>query len=75
MKTGDRGQILRCLDQDARLLEHLHRMGLEPGRRFRVCEVAPFGGPISLAVGRRKIQIGPPVASALEVRELRSAPR
>jgi DtxR family transcriptional regulator, Mn-dependent transcriptional regulator len=72
MKSGDCGQILRCLDQDAKLLEHLHRMGLEPGCRFRVASIAPFGGPISLVLGRKRIQIGPPVASALEVKELRS---
>jgi DtxR family transcriptional regulator, Mn-dependent transcriptional regulator len=75
MKSGDRGEIIRCLDQDAHLLEHLRRMGLEPGRRFRVSQVAPFGGPISLVLGRKKIQIGPLVATALEVRELRSSLR
>jgi DtxR family Mn-dependent transcriptional regulator len=73
LKTGDRGEILRCLDQDAQFLDHLRRMGLEPGRRFRISSVAPFGGPISLVVGRKRVQIGPAVASALEVRELRRA--
>lgn len=72
LRPGSRGEILRCLDQDAGLLDHLRRMGLEPGRRFRVCAIAPFGGPISLALGSRKVQIGPAVARALEVRELRS---
>jgi len=71
MSPGDRGEILRCLDQDAQLLEHLRRMGLQPGRRFRVSQVAPFGGPISLVLGRKKVQIGPLVASALEVKEVR----
>jgi DtxR family transcriptional regulator, Mn-dependent transcriptional regulator len=71
MKTGARGEILRCLDQDAELLEHLRGMGLEPGRRFRISGVAPFGGPISLMLGRKRVQIGPLVASALEVREMR----
>jgi DtxR family transcriptional regulator, Mn-dependent transcriptional regulator len=75
MKSGDRGEILRCLDQDAQLLEHLRRMGLEPGRRFRVSQIAPFGGPISLVLGRKKVQIGPVVASALEVKELRHSLR
>ena len=75
LKPGERGEILRCLDQDAQLLEHLRRMGLEPGRRFRVARIAPFGGPISLVVGRKRVQIGPVVAAALEVKELRNSLR
>ena len=71
MSAGDKGEILRCLDQDAQLLEHLRRIGLRPGRRFRVSQVDPFGGPISLRLGRKKVQIGPRVASALEVKEMR----
>jgi DtxR family Mn-dependent transcriptional regulator len=71
MSAGDRGEILRCLDQDAQLLEHLRRIGLKPGRRFFVSQVDPFGGPISLRLGRKKVQIGPRVASALEVKEVR----
>jgi DtxR family Mn-dependent transcriptional regulator len=73
LKSGDRGEVLRCLDQDAKFLDHVRRMGLKPGRRFRVSSVAPFGGPISLVIGRRRVQIGPAVASSLEVRELRKA--
>jgi DtxR family transcriptional regulator, Mn-dependent transcriptional regulator len=73
MKVGARGEILRCLDQDAGLLEHLRRMGLEPGRRFRVSGVEPYGGPIRLALGRKTVEIGPGVAGALVVRELRGA--
>lgn len=73
LKSGDRGEILRCLEQDAKFLDHLRRMGLKPGRRFRVSSVAPFGGPISLVIGRKRVQIGPAVASSLEVRELRKA--
>ena len=72
MSAGDRGEILRCLDQDAQLLDHLRRIGLKPGRRFRVSQVDPFGGPISLMLGRKKVQIGPKVASALEVKEVRA---
>jgi DtxR family transcriptional regulator, Mn-dependent transcriptional regulator len=75
MKNGDRVEIIRCLDQSAHLLEHLRQLGLEPGRRFRIVQIAPFGGPISLVLGRRKVQIGPVVASALEVKELRHSPR
>jgi DtxR family Mn-dependent transcriptional regulator len=73
MKAGDRGEIVRCLDQDAGLLDHLRRMGLKPGRRFRVSAMEPYGGPISLVLGRKKtVRIGPSVAGALMVRELRS---
>jgi DtxR family Mn-dependent transcriptional regulator len=72
MKPGDRGEILQCLDQDAGLLDHLRRMGLEPGRRFRVAARQPYGGPISLVLGRKTVRIGPGVAGALRVKELRS---
>jgi DtxR family Mn-dependent transcriptional regulator len=72
MKPGNRGVILQCLDQDAGLLDHLRRMGLEPGRRFRVTAREPYGGPISLALGRKTVRIGPGVADALMVKELRS---
>jgi len=73
LKAGDRGEILRCLDQDAGLLDHLRRMGLRPGRRFRVSAMEPFGGPISLVLGRKTVRIGAAVAAALLVREIRSA--
>jgi DtxR family transcriptional regulator, Mn-dependent transcriptional regulator len=72
MKEGARGEILRCLDQDAGLLDHLERMGLGPGTRFRVASIEPYGGPISLVVGSRVVRIGPEVATALVVKERRS---
>jgi len=72
MRRGTRGEILRCLDQDSGLLEHLKRIGLEPGARFRVASIEPYGGPISLVVGSKTVRIGPEVALALLVRERRS---
>jgi DtxR family transcriptional regulator, Mn-dependent transcriptional regulator len=73
MKEGERGEILRCLDQDAGLLDHLRRMGLRPGRKFRISGREPYGGPISLVLGNKTVRIGPAVAGALVVRGPRSA--
>lgn len=75
LKAGDRGEILRCLDQDAGLLDHLRRVGLRPGRRFRISAMEPYGGPITLLLGRKTVRIGPAVAGALLVKAIRrSAP-
>ncbi len=68
MEAGDRGEILRCLDQDAGLLDHLRRIGVRPGRRFRVACREPYGGPFRLVMGGKTVHIGPAGAGALVVK-------
>src|ERR671915_2379951 len=48
---GEVGLIAEVSDRDSALLRYLADLGLFPGVRVRVLQVAPFGGPITLVLG------------------------
>ena len=50
-------------DANPELLRYLSQLGLLPGVSFRVLEVAPFQGPLTLEVGDREVIVGNNVAS------------
>jgi DtxR family Mn-dependent transcriptional regulator len=51
LPRGAQGRIVRVSDQNTAHLRYLAELGLVPGARIAVTEVAPFEGPISLQVG------------------------
>jgi DtxR family Mn-dependent transcriptional regulator len=59
--------LLRCVDETPELLEYLGSLGLVPGTRVVVGATAPFGGPLTIEVGTRSIQLGQEAARTLLV--------
>jgi DtxR family transcriptional regulator, Mn-dependent transcriptional regulator len=54
--------VQRVEDSDPDRLRYLGELGIRPGARVRVSSRAPYGGPITLVVGRRRQQVGPELA-------------
>ncbi len=52
LPTRTRARIARVCDQDAARLRYLTELGLVPGVRVQVIEVAPFEGPVTVRVGK-----------------------
>lgn len=55
---GEKGRILHVSDRDPDFLRYLTSIGLQINSTFKVAEKAPFDGPITLLMDRRKIVIG-----------------
>jgi DtxR family Mn-dependent transcriptional regulator len=47
---GGVGTIRRVASNDPRILRYLARLGLIPGQRIQLLDIAPFNGPVSLAL-------------------------
>lgn len=62
LPTGARARIARVSDENGELLRYLDELGIRPGVKVRVDEVAPFDGPITLVVGRVRRSVGPELA-------------
>ena len=64
---GGKGVISRVPDGDAALLQYLRQLGLVPGARVTVESLAPFGGVVTVRVGRSVHALGADVAARLRV--------
>src|ERR1700730_622820 len=64
---GRRGVISRVPDGDAALLQYLRQLGLVPGAKLTVESLAPFGGVVTVRVGRITHALGAEVAVRLRV--------
>ncbi|MDX1672337.1 MAG: metal-dependent transcriptional regulator [Balneolaceae bacterium] len=62
--------VSRIKDQDPDLLRYLEKIGLLPGVKVRVKEVAPFKGPITLDIEDREQALGYEVAENIFVTEI-----
>jgi DtxR family Mn-dependent transcriptional regulator len=62
---GERVRVRRVMDEDGARLRYLAELGIRPGARVRVLDRAPFGGPISLAVGGADSETARSVGPAL----------
>lgn len=69
VKQGERVRIVR-IDGGYGLAVKLRQLGLTPGEIARVLRQAPFGGPIQVEVGGRRIALGRGVASRVLVTEV-----
>jgi DtxR family Mn-dependent transcriptional regulator len=66
--AGGRAVVSRIPDDaDSDLLRYLAELGLLPGTKISMLEIAPFDGPLTLEIGRERIVIGQKVASAVQV--------
>jgi DtxR family Mn-dependent transcriptional regulator len=53
-------------ERDRKLLEFLEAKGIRPGARFKV-EARNYDGTISLAIERRRVELGGPAAEKIWV--------
>ena len=72
--AGDHVRVRQVMDEDAARLRYLAELGIRPGARLRVLDRAPFGGPISVAVGTADAEttraVGPALAAQVFVEPL-----
>lgn len=66
---GDEVEIVRIDDEDGELLSYLSSLGMFPGTPVRVCDVAPFKGPLLVEVGEARYALGRDVAEKIVVRD------
>jgi DtxR family Mn-dependent transcriptional regulator len=59
--------VARVPGEDAGLLRYLAELGLAPDSEVVVVERAPYGGPVTVAVGGRRHAIGHELAAQIEV--------
>jgi DtxR family transcriptional regulator, Mn-dependent transcriptional regulator len=63
LAVGAPGLVVRVADEDPAMLRYLAELAVVPGKRITVKARAPYGGPITVAVGRQEISIGPVLAA------------
>ncbi len=62
LPDGAQVTVQRVEDDDPDRLRYLGGLGIRPGARVQVFTRAPYGGPITLRVGRARRQLGPDLA-------------
>lgn len=67
LPPGDPAILARVPDEDPELGDYLAGMGLVRGTRVVLESVEPFGGPVYLRCGERRLGIGPEIARRLLV--------
>jgi Fe2+ transport system protein FeoA len=60
-------RITEEAEADKKLLEHLWRHDVRPGRRLTITEIAPWAGTITAASDGRTITLGLPAAAKIWV--------
>jgi len=63
LSIGVPGMVVRVADEDPAMLRYLAELSVVPGKKVTVKSRAPFGGPITLTLGRQEISIGPGLAA------------
>jgi DtxR family Mn-dependent transcriptional regulator len=69
-EPGESVRVLRVGDRDGERLRYLAELGITPGTVVRIVSRAPFGGPITLEIGREERQVGPALAEQVLVERL-----
>lgn len=70
LRPGGRAEVAAIPEEDAELVRYLASLGLVPGTRILVKEVAPYSGPIFFEVDGVLRAIGPLAASRVRIRPL-----
>jgi DtxR family Mn-dependent transcriptional regulator len=65
--VGSRWQVIRVEDEDPGMLRHLDSLGLRPGAMVTLAGRAPYGGPLTLAVGSATCLVGRALAARVQV--------
>lgn len=69
LATGTTAEVRQVSGNDGPFLRYLSSLGLNVGTRFMLVDRAPFGGPIELKIGRRRVALGVEAADRIWVRE------
>jgi DtxR family Mn-dependent transcriptional regulator len=67
LEPGDEATIRRVPSDDDELLRYLKSLALVPGRKVRLRGAAPFGGPLTVSVGRAEHAISRELALGIGV--------
>jgi DtxR family transcriptional regulator, Mn-dependent transcriptional regulator len=67
LDLGAEGRFVRVSDADPAILRYLGERGLKPGRRLRLVEREPFGGPFVVRLDRRTESLPPEIARSMRV--------
>ena len=70
MQVGDRGRFVRISDADPGMLRHLDGRGIALGDEIEVLERQPFGGPLTVRLGRRSHVLGGGLARAMRIQPI-----
>ncbi|MFQ5590211.1 MAG: metal-dependent transcriptional regulator [Phycisphaerae bacterium] len=68
MGVGDSGTVIEVSDRDPAFLRYLTKLKLKIGSEIRLRERAPFGGPVTLQLGGRKVSLGRDACARVRVR-------
>jgi DtxR family Mn-dependent transcriptional regulator len=69
LDVGDAVCVRRVSDEDGERLRYLAELGIVPGARLTVLARAPFGGPITVGIGKEERVIGPSLAAEVLVED------
>jgi DtxR family transcriptional regulator, Mn-dependent transcriptional regulator len=67
LEPGDEATIRRVPSDDDDLLRYLKSLALVPGRRVKLRSAAPFGGPLTIRVGKQEHAISRELAAGIGV--------
>jgi DtxR family Mn-dependent transcriptional regulator len=67
LETGAKATVERVPDGNGELLRYLSKLKLTPGSRVEVKESAPFGGPVTVRIGRSEHAISRELAAQIGV--------
>jgi len=71
LAVGASGVVARVTDEDPQMLRYLGELSIRPGKQITVKARAPFDGPITLAVGKQELSIGPALAAHVLIAPVR----
>ena len=67
LEPGDEATIRRVPSDDGELLRYLKSLALVPGRKVKLRAAAPFGGPLTVRVGKSEHAISRELAAGIGV--------
>ena len=71
LADGTEARFVRVSDADPAVLRHLDEHGIKPGRKLRVVEREPFGGPLVVRIGRRSEPLPLEIAQSMRMEPAR----
>jgi DtxR family transcriptional regulator, Mn-dependent transcriptional regulator len=67
LEPGDEATIRRVPDHDDELLRYLTKLSLVPGKKVKLLSAEPFGGPLTVRVGKAEHAISRELAGGIGV--------